>query len=115
MGLGNVFQCSVHAVALRVQCDTITCITGSFPVGIRGGVVDIFPSGRCFCRVIQFSWPVSRDRGYVFLGGMTICMKLGFCSILSCDNINRKVRSGFLERKEHPVREVRRDEGREVD
>lgn len=84
-------------------------------MGIWGGVVDIFPSGRCFCRVMQFNWPVLQDRGYVFLGGVTICTKLGCCSILNCDNINRKVSSGFLEVKECPVREVRRDGGREVD
>lgn len=111
-----MFQYSVHTVAFRVQCGTITCSTGSFPVGIWGRVVGIFPSGRCFCRVVQFNWPVLQDRGYVFLGGVKICTKLGGCWILNCDNINKKVTSGFLGRKEqYSVREVRRDGGREVD
>lgn len=63
---------------------------------------------------MQLNWPALQDRDYVFPGGETICTKLGCCSILNCDHINRKVRSGFLERKEqYPVREVRRDGGRE--
>lgn len=104
-------ECNVAAV---------TCSTRSFPVGIWGSVVGIFPSTkvvwRCFCRVIQFSWSALQDRGYVFPGGVKLPTKLGCCLILNCSNINRKGRSGFLVRKQqYSVEELKRDGGREVD